>query len=92
MGNSPSDDFDPNKNGFNDAFDPNKNGLNNTIFLFCCGPFGNILCKALTEFNDQNTYLDIGSTLNPFLGTAGFDREYYMGDNMYSRLTCSWGK
>ena len=67
-------------------------GLNNTIFLFCCGPFGNILCKELTEFNDQNTYLDIGSTLNPFLGTAGFDREYYMGDNMFSRLTCSWGK
>jgi hypothetical protein len=62
------------------------------IFLFCCGPFGNILCHELTEFNDQNTYLDIGSTLNPFLGTAGFDRWYYMGDNIYSRLTCSWGK
>jgi len=62
------------------------------IFLFCCGPFGNILCHQLTQTSDQNTYLDIGSTLNPFLNSAGFERHYYMGDNIFSRMVCQWGK
>lgn len=61
------------------------------IFLFCCGPFGNILCHELTEYEPKNTYLDIGSTLNPYLGSAGFDRFYYMGDNVFSRMECIWG-
>jgi hypothetical protein len=64
----------------------------NMLFLFCCGPFGNILCHQLTQHNDQHTYLDIGSTLNPFLGSAGFERYYYMGDNVFSNSTCIWGK
>lgn len=65
-------------------------GLNNCIFLFCCGPFGNILCHKLTEANPKNTYLDIGSTLNPFLRSAGFERDYYMGDNYFSRMIGAW--
>jgi len=60
------------------------------IFLFCCGPFGNILAYELTKHNDKNTYLDIGSTLNPWLQSAGFERHYYMGDNFFSRLTGEW--
>lgn len=62
------------------------------IVLFCCGPFGNILCHKLTEHNPNNTYLDIGSTLNPYLKSAGFERAYYMGNNAYSQLNCAWGK
>ena len=64
----------------------------NVLFLFCCGPFGNILCHELTKYCDEHTYLDIGSTLNPFLQSAGFERHYYMGNNIFSNLTCSWGK
>lgn len=66
--------------------------IKNAIFLFCCGPFGNILCHELTKHNDQNTYLDIGSTLNPLLKSAGFERHYYLGDNIFSNLECKWGK
>ena len=62
----------------------------NRIFLFCCGPFGNILCHRLTEANHNNTYLDIGSTLNPFLQSAGFHRDYYMGNNFFSNLVGAW--
>lgn len=65
-------------------------GLNDVIFLFCCGPFGNILCHRLTESNPNNTYLDIGSTLNPFIKSAGFERDYYMGDNYFSRMIGAW--
>lgn len=63
----------------------------NLIVLFCCGPFGNILCHQLTEHNPNNTYLDIGSTLNPYLGSAGFERHYYMGNNFFSNMICRWG-
>lgn len=62
----------------------------NMLFLFCCGPFGNILCHSLTEFCEDHTYLDIGSTLNPFLGSSGFDRHYYMGDNYFSNMVGEW--
>ena len=65
---------------------------NGCLVLFCCGPFGNILCHHLTKYNPSNTYLDIGSTLNPLLQSAGFERHYYMGDNIFSRQVCSWGK
>lgn len=76
-----------------DIIDPAINiakTLNDMIFLFCCGPFGNILCHRLTEANPNNTYLDIGSTLNPFLKSAGFERDYYMGDNYFSRMIGAW--
>lgn len=58
------------------------------LFLFCCGPFGNILAHKLTEFNDNNTYLDVGSTLNPFLGTEGFRRSYFARHESLS--PCVW--
>lgn len=65
--------------------------IKNVLVLFCCGPFGNILCHQLTEHEPDNTYLDIGSTLNPWLQSAGFERFYYMGDNVFSRMECLWG-
>lgn len=65
--------------------------INNLVFLFCCGPFGNILCHQLTKYDPDNTYLDIGSTLNPWLKSAGFERLYYMNDNFFSRMECIWG-
>lgn len=59
----------------------------NRTFLFCCGPFGNILAHKLCEYNPDNTYLDIGSTLNPFLST-GFYRPY---QNLSApQMTCVW--
>lgn len=67
-------------------------GIENAIFLFCCGPFGNILCHQLTQHSDKNTYLDIGSTLNPLLQSAGFERHYYLGNNVFANLECKWGK
>lgn len=67
-----------------------RQGIYNLIYLFCCGPFGNILCHQLTDHESDNTYLDIGSTLNPWLQSAGFERHYYMGDNFFSRMECVW--
>ncbi len=66
--------------------------ISDHLFLFCCGPFGNILCHQLTELEPSNTYLDIGSTLNPLLKSAGFERDYYMGENFFSKLEGAWGQ
>ena len=68
------------------------NNIKDHIFLFCCGPFGNILCHELTNFNSSNTYLDIGSTLNPYLKSEGFKRDYYVGNTFFANQACVWGK
>ena len=64
--------------------------VKDSICLFCCGPFGNILAHELTSNFPDNTYLDIGSTLNPWLKSAGFERDYYMGQTYFANLTCKW--
>lgn len=66
--------------------------IKDLVFLFCCGPFGNILCHQLTEHSPEHTYLDIGSTLNPYLKSAGFERDYYMGNNYFSSMVGVWTK
>lgn len=63
--------------------------LTGKLFLFCCGPFGNILAHQLHEANKNNTYLDAGSTLNPWLQSEGFKRDYYNG-GAFGRQTCRW--
>lgn len=67
-----------------------EGNIKDSIFLFCCGPFGNIMAHRLTEHNDKNTYLDIGSTLNPFLKSEGFRRDYYCGNNFFANLKGEW--
>lgn len=60
------------------------------LFLFSCGPFGNMLAHELWSHNQNNTYLDVGSTLNFWTGANGFSREYMVGGR-YSELVCTWG-
>jgi hypothetical protein len=64
------------------------NDMKGWLVLFCAGPFGNILAHQLTEHCDKNTYLDVGSTLNPFLGTEGFRRSYF--NNHGTMKPCIW--
>lgn len=44
------------------------------LFLFSAGPLGNILAHRLHMANPNNTYIDIGSTINPW--TVGANRGY----------------
>lgn len=78
------------KNNYNLIDEINKENLSNKLFLFACGPFGNMLAHQLWDNNKNNTYLDIGSTLNPWLQSEGFKRGYYIGED-YSKLVCQWG-
>jgi len=66
-----------------------EEGARGRLFLFCAGPFGNILAHQLWARNPRNIYLDIGSTLNPWLQSEGFKRDYYIG-GAFSKRTCIW--
>ena len=67
-----------------------SNNLNGALFLFCAGPFGNILTHQLFAHNQNNTYIDIGSTLNPLLlGDNGLNRGYLRGNESITKF-CTW--
>jgi len=58
---------------------------NNQLFLFSAGPLGNILAHELHLINKNNTYIDIGSTVNPWI--VGNNRRYLTGKN---NKICKW--
>ncbi|MEI6528804.1 MAG: hypothetical protein WCN88_00165 [Candidatus Falkowbacteria bacterium] len=77
------------KKNYNLAEIIKKEKYKNKLFLFACGPLGNILAHQLWEDNKDNVYLDIGSTLNPWLQSEGFKRDYYC-DGANSKKECIW--
>lgn len=68
----------------------NRN-FSNKLILLACGPLGKILAQSLWEDNQCNTYLDIGSTLHPWLGSDINIRGYYQPGSFHSNLKCNWG-
>ena len=58
------------------------------LFLFAAGSFANILVHKLWKENQHNTYLDVGSTLNPWTQIERLKRDYYMGNTVYANLAC----
>lgn len=61
------------------------NNNDNQLFLFSAGPLGNILAHQLHLNNKQNTYLDIGSTINPWI--VGKNRSYLINN---TNKICKW--
>jgi hypothetical protein len=59
----------------------------NKLFLFCAGPLGNMLAAKFWKYNRNNTYLDIGSTLNTWL--VGANRGYLKGGETINKI-CTW--
>lgn len=57
----------------------------NQLFLFSAGPLGNILSHQLHSHNKNNTYIDIGSTINPWV--VGNNRGYL---KVKSKKVCIW--
>jgi hypothetical protein len=58
------------------------------LFLIAAGPFANILVHQLFAFNEKNSYLNIGSTLDNYLG-LGKTRGYLNGANTLNKI-CIW--
>jgi len=54
------------------------NNIENHLFLFSASSLSEVAIHQLYEFNDKNTYLDIGTCLNIFLRIS-IDRNYLRG-------------
>ena len=71
--------------------DIDNDNISKSLFLFCAGPLGNMLAHQLSEHNKENTYMDIGSTLNiHLLGPSGKNRGYLRGESSLNKV-CRWG-
>jgi len=55
-----------------------KEKIENHLFLFSAASLSNFLNHQLYEFNNRNTYIDIGTTLNIYYG-LDIDRRYLLG-------------
>lgn len=66
---------------------PNKE-YKDKLFLFCAGPLGNMLAAKMWGKNKSNTYLDIGSTLTPYL--LGINNRGYLQGNNSINKKCVW--
>lgn len=62
------------------------NTVNDHVYLFSAGPLGNVLAASGWKTSMNNFYLDVGSTLNPYL-TGELNRGYLKQTN---RKTCIW--
>ena len=61
----------------------------NTIFLFAAGPLTEILIYEMWQVNQNNIFLDIGSTLDPILFNRK-SRNYHLEDDEFANKTCVW--
>ncbi|MFW6242825.1 MAG: hypothetical protein ACOC2W_01565 [bacterium] len=57
------------------------------LYLFSAGPLGNMLAAKMWEQNKNNIYMDIGSTINPWL--VGNNRGFLRGANTLNKM-CIW--
>ena len=60
----------------------------NQLFLFCAGPFANILCYKLYKQFPQHTFLDLGSVFNVELGIG--PNRGYLNNGTTINKTCIW--
>ena len=58
------------------------------VYLIAAGPFANILTYELWKYSKNNTYIDIGSTLDKHLGLT-VTRGYLKGADTLNK-TCIW--
>ena len=75
-----------------------ENSIRNYIFLISAASLSNIIVYELFKECDENTYIDLGSTLNPLLGIDGWQgsrtylKEYWENQKpiQYLNKNCYW--
>lgn len=71
-----------------------ENNIENHVFLFSASSLTNITVYELFKKHSNNTYLDIGTTLNPLLGfpaSRGYLQAYWTGrDHPDLQKVCIW--
>jgi hypothetical protein len=64
-----------------------KEEIKNKLFLFCAGPLGNMLSHRLFERCKENTYLDVGSSLNNYFNLKN---RRYLYNEKFRNSTPKW--
>jgi hypothetical protein len=65
--------------------------IRGALFLFCAGALGCILAHQLFSFCPENSYLDIGSSLDPYIYNGALTRRYLKQDaETQARESCCW--
>jgi hypothetical protein len=70
-------------------------GIENKVFLFSASALSKVAIHQLFEYNDKNTYIDIGTTLNYYMKMS-LDRDYllskwkYNGNYGMGNRICIW--
>ena len=74
-----------------------ENKIENHVFLVSAASLSNLIIYELFKEFPNNTFIDIGSTLNPILGLEGWkdSREYLMGywhnrPSEFLQRACTW--
>ena len=63
--------------------------MNNQLFFISCGPISEIIIDSLYKANPNNTYVDVGSSIDEFV--HGYKTRPYMDNNsFYSKLISKW--
>jgi hypothetical protein len=63
-----------------------EENVTSSVFLFCSGPLANILSYELFKFNNNNTYIDLGSTLDKLFYNKPTRRYHRAGHKNLSKL------
>lgn len=66
----------------------NKENISDCLFIVAAGPFANVLCYKLFEKFDNNTFIDVGSTLDLLQG-LGASRNYLAQGALINKV-CVW--
>ncbi|MHA2039328.1 MAG: hypothetical protein ACW98X_23135 [Promethearchaeota archaeon] len=61
------------------------NNIEDHVFLFSASSLSNFMVHQLFKHNNNNTYIDIGTTLNPYIGMKA-RRGYHVGN----KKICIW--
>lgn len=61
------------------------NGRENELFFISCGPVSEIIIHKLYEFNPNNTYIDVGSSIDEFIHGKK-TRPYMEPTSQYSQM------
>lgn len=74
-----------------------ENSIENHLFLISAASLTNLLGHQLHAEFPNNSYVDIGSTLNPIMdmegwkGSRSYLREYWLGEApQYTKMKCQW--
>ena len=72
------------------ARDVARHNTRGALYLICAGPFGGVLAHQLHRAAPHNTYLDTGSSLDPWLFPTTTPNRRYLKQEIMQTESCDW--